>query len=63
MKPQQMFYSAHNCVMNDTTSGVSSIISLFTETFVQLRSFAIVWNTHFLIFSFRARDSFPEGNF
>ena len=30
---------------------------------IQSRSIARVWNTHFIIFSFRARDSFPEGIF
>ena len=30
---------------------------------IQSRSFARVWNTHFIIFSFRARDSFPEKIF
>ena len=30
---------------------------------IQSRSFAKVWNTHFIIFSFRARDSFPQGFF
>ena len=28
--------------------------------FIQSRSFARVWNTHFIILSFRVRDSFPE---
>ena len=26
-------------------------------------SIARAWNTHFIIFSFRTRDSFPEGIF
>ena len=30
---------------------------------IQSRSIARVWNTHFIIFSFRARDSFPAGIF
>ena len=30
---------------------------------IQSRSFARVWNTQFIIFSFRARDSYPEENF
>ena len=35
-------------------------INIFPEPFsiIQSRSFARVWNTHFIIFSFRARDSF-----
>ena len=40
-------------------------INIFPEPFsiIQSRSFARAWNTHFIIFSFRARDSFPEGIF
>ena len=34
-----------------------------TLSFFQPRSFARVWNTHFIIFSFPARDSFPEEIF
>ena len=30
---------------------------------VQLRSFTRVWNNHFIILSFRVRDSFPEETF
>ena len=30
---------------------------------IQSRSFARVWNTHFIIFSFHAQDSFPERIF
>ena len=30
---------------------------------IQSRSFAIVWNTHFVIFSFYIQDSFQEGMF
>ena len=37
-----------------------SISTKWYSGFFQLRSFAIVWNTHFIIFSFRSRDSFPE---
>ena len=40
---------------------VITVATLFL--IIQSRSFAIVWNTHFIIFSFRARDSFPGGIF
>ena len=40
---------------------VITVATLFL--IIQSRSFAIVWNTHFIIFSFRTRDSFPGGIF
>ena len=45
------------------------LISKFNKGFkfvlcvIQSPSIARVWNTHFIIFSFRERDSFPEGIF